>query len=201
MAGNGRHVIARWSSTRIGRSLKERTAPVKTLMSRNGRRNVVDSVASHWRPAFRRLAALVAIIVSFAAFAPTTYASGPGSAPNGQPHPSTTTQDPQWMKAKLELRVSSGIVPGQGKGARTHPSILPTPPFNPSVKGASLAPNSGTPSAYTLSYAGTGVQWAAEPGDGKHYNFPESNWEFTYDDAYHHYADGYMDTLCGPGAA
>lgn len=147
-----------------------------------------------------RLALLPLAILTLAAFAPTIYASGPNSGPQGQPHGDATKQDPQWLKAKSEYRVSSGIVPGQGKGASTHATVLSTPFFNPSVKGGSVAPYTGAPSSYTLAFSGTGVQWAAEPGDGKHYNFPESNWQFTYDDAYHHYADGLMYTLCGPGA-
>lgn len=170
---------------------------MKTLMSKNGRRNVGDSVAPHWRKAFHRLITLVLTALSIALFAPTTLASGPNSKPQGPAHGSTTKQDPQWIKAKLAFRVSSGIVPDQGKGANTHPSILSAPFFSQSA-GTRFAPDAGAPASSTL---GTGPYYVGEPSDGKHVNFPESNWQFTYDDKYNHYADYYMFTLCGPGAA
>ncbi len=135
-----------------------------------------DSMASRWHATSRRLVILVLTILSIAVFAPTTFASGPSSAPQSQQHADASHQDAQWLKAKYEFRVSSGIIPGQGKGANTHSSILSTPFFNPSVKGGSATPNTGAPSSYTLPFSGTGVQWAAEPGDGNaslnHYNFP-----------------------------
>lgn len=170
---------------------------MKILMFKNGRRNVGDSVASHWRKASRRLITLVLTALSIALFAPTTLASGPNSKPQEPAHGSTTKQDAQWIQAKLTFRVSSGILPGQGKGANTHPSILSTPFFSQSA-GTRFAPDAGAPASYTL---GTGPYYVGEPSDGKHVNFPESNWQFTYDDKYNHYADYYMFTLCGPGAA
>lgn len=148
----------------------------------------------------RRFVILVLAIVSLVVLAPTTYASAPNpnSTPTGQAQGSKTQQDPQWLKAKFGYRVFSGVIPGQGKGVHTHPSILSTPFFNPLTTGGSLTPNTAPPSSYTL---GSAPQYDAEPSDGKYYNFPESNWLFTYDDAYHHYADGNMYSLCGPGAA
>lgn len=167
-------------------------------MHKNRGKGQSDIMASRWHATSRRLIILVLTVLSIAVFAPTTFASGPNSGPQGKAHGSKTQQDAQWLKAKLSYRVSSGIIPGQGKGAHTHPSVLSTPFFNPSVKGGSLAPDTGTPSSYTL---GTAPQYVGEPSDGQHVNFPESNWQFTYDDAQHHYSDGYMYTLCGPGAA
>lgn len=143
---------------------------MKTLMFKNGRRNVGDSVAVHWRKASRRLITLVLTALSIALFAPTTLASGPNSKPQEPPHGSTTKQDPQWIQAKLAFRVSSGILPGQGKGAKTHPSILSTPFFSQSA-GTRFAPDAGAPASYTL---GTGPYYVGEPSDGKHVNFPRA---------------------------
>lgn len=156
-----------------------------------------------WLAMPRRLIILVLTILSVAFCVPTTYAFGPNSGPQGQAHGSKTQQDALWLKAKFEYRVFSGIIPGQGKGANTHPSILSTAFFNPSVKGGSATPNTAPPSSYSLSIGGD--QYTAEPGDGgsQHYNFGpnESNWQVTYDDNYAHYSDYWMVTLCGPGAA
>lgn len=171
---------------------------MKGLMHGNRENGHGNALVPRWRARSRRLVVLVLLALSMVLFAPTTFASGPNSNPQGTAHGSKTKQDAQWLKAKYEYRVFSGVIPGQGKGARTHPSILSTPFFNTSVTGGSVTIITSAPTSYTL---GTGPYYVGEPSDGKHVNFPESNWQFTYDDAYHHYADGYMYTLCGPGAA
>lgn len=146
-------------------------------------------------PTSRCFAILVLAALSAILLAPTTFASGPNSKPVGTPHGSSTRQDPQWLKAKNEYRILSGITPGQGKGAHTHPSVLSVPFFNPSAKTAGMTPNTNAPSSYTL---GTGPYYIGEPSDGNNSNFPGTS--NTYDDKYHHYNDKYMYTLCGPGA-
>lgn len=170
---------------------------MKSLIPAKQAEGQSDIMASRWGAVSRRLVVLVLTALSVALFAPTTFASGPNSAPQGTAHGSTTQQDAQWLNAKLGYRVSSGIIPGQGKGANTHPSILATPFFNPAVQAGGLAPDTGAPSSYTLP---TAPQDVGEPSDGKNINFQGPNWPYTYDDKYMHYADGYMYGLCGPGA-
>jgi hypothetical protein len=119
---------------------------------------------------------------------PAACASGPGKS---DPHavrgsnPGPTKQDPVWLQAKLAHRVWSGIVPGQGKGTKSHPVIL----------GAPLASYPVSASVYT-----NGDLYAAEPGSGvaPSLNFPGGG---SYDDSYNGYNDSGYFSMCGPGAA
>lgn len=146
------------------------------------------------------LASAVALTLSLA-LVPTAYASAPGgSNATANARSSLTRQDPTWLKAKLAYHVYSGIVPGQGKGAHTHPVILKSSLLANAPKAASLVMNSSTSLSPLTSVYTNGDLYTAEPGNGVYpsLNFPGGG---STDDLSHPYNDAGYFLLCGPGSA
>lgn len=137
-------------------------------------------------PRIPLLGFMVALALSLV-LVPTAYVSAPGKTVSQSvvgANQDPTRQDPVWLQAKLAHRVYSGIVRGQGKGAKSHPTILSAP----------LASYPASASVYT-----SGDRYSAEPGNGvaPSLNFPGGG---SYDDKYNPYSDAGYFNLCGPGA-
>lgn len=138
-----------------------------------------------FRKSHRFVFVAVALMLSLT-LVPTAFAAGPGKSDphaTGSRNTDPTKQNPVWIQAKLEHRVWSGIIPGQHKGAKSHPVILAAP----------LASYPTSASVYT-----NGDLYTAEPSDGVTEDFPGGG---SYDDLYNGYHDpGYFE-MCGAGAA
>lgn len=163
--------------------------PIVSPNSKGAVARNLDIVRRLLRKPHRILVFAVAMTLSLT-LVPAAYASAPGktdthAAVNRNLSP--TKQDPVWLQAKLAHRVWSGIIPGKGKGAKTHPTILAAP----------LASYPASAYVYT-----NGDLYAAEPGSGDastlSLNFPGGG---SYDDTYTAYNDSGYWFMCGPGAA
>lgn len=144
-----------------------------------------------------KLAVLAATSMALAllVFSPVAYAGGPFSNPGtGTAYQDPTHQDPNWVALKNAYRIRSGIQPGQGKGAMTHPFVAST-----------ALPQVNYPPSYELSTSNP-VPNTFEPGDGcssscfpPHFNFTGSL--TTSDDAGSSYSAPNFFNMCGPAAA
>lgn len=137
--------------------------------------------------------AAIATALTLLVLSPVAYAGAPNSSHGtgtASNYHDPTHQDPKWVALKNAYRIRSGIVRGEGKGAKTHPYVT-----------SSVFALASAPSSYELS-TNNPVLNTFEPGDGcsgcGHINF--TGVHASYDDAKAGYSAPAFVKLCGPGA-